>query len=663
MAEHPEYTLKVDLNVLNHLGINLYSNVPAVLSELVANAWDADAINVSIDVTENDGDKIIIVTDDGCGMDKEDLNDKFLNVGYQRRKDASQNTTTGKNRKVMGRKGIGKLSVFSIAKTIRVITKKQDNCVGIELMADDIQNAIDRNESYHPKPLEKLSEDIKISTSAGTKIILSNLKKRTSSALDGYLRKRIARKFGVIDDDFNVKVNESLVTFQDRCYPQDLIYAYIYGNYDKDPLNADETLRRENKITIGTEAHSVNGWIGFAKAREDLQDGDIDLNKISIYTRGKMALEDILESITDARVYKSYIIGEINADFLDDTDKEDIATSNRQDFIQNDERVIRLREYIEEELKAILTKCASIKHEKGLEKATKIPVIREWYGSLRGDNAESAKKLMGKINQIADNENQYKTLLKHGILAFEYMRHNEKIRQLDEVDPDNLESVIKIFSDLDEIEASWYYQITKGRFNVIQKLNDLDNENSKERIIQEHIYDHLWLLDPSWDRATEDNSQIERTVKQGFEQVSNDLSEEELRSRIDIRYKKAAGKHVIIELKKPDVVVPYEEAWKQIDKYISALRKQLRVQNESENIEAIYITGKGLKGWDDPETKSKQEESLLVFGIRVVTYKELIKDAEVSYREYLAGKAEFGRIEKILSAIEQLEVSGDTENT
>ena len=41
-----EYTLKIDLNVLNHLGLNLYSNVPAVLAELIANVWDADASTV-----------------------------------------------------------------------------------------------------------------------------------------------------------------------------------------------------------------------------------------------------------------------------------------------------------------------------------------------------------------------------------------------------------------------------------------------------------------------------------------------------------------------------------------------------------------------------------------------------------------------------------------
>lgn len=31
------YKMTLDLNVLNHLGINLYSNVPAVIAEVVAN--------------------------------------------------------------------------------------------------------------------------------------------------------------------------------------------------------------------------------------------------------------------------------------------------------------------------------------------------------------------------------------------------------------------------------------------------------------------------------------------------------------------------------------------------------------------------------------------------------------------------------------------------
>ena len=76
-----KFTMSLSLNVLNHLGINLYSNIPSVLSEIVANSWDADAKTVW--VTINDGE--IIIEDNGCGMTEADINDHFLKVGYQKR--------------------------------------------------------------------------------------------------------------------------------------------------------------------------------------------------------------------------------------------------------------------------------------------------------------------------------------------------------------------------------------------------------------------------------------------------------------------------------------------------------------------------------------------------------------------------------------------------
>src|SRR6185437_10281770 len=79
------YKMTVDLNVLEHLGINLYSNIAAVLTEAVANAWDADASTVSIRV--DPGADWIEITDDGVGMSIEDMNRKYLRVGYRRREE------------------------------------------------------------------------------------------------------------------------------------------------------------------------------------------------------------------------------------------------------------------------------------------------------------------------------------------------------------------------------------------------------------------------------------------------------------------------------------------------------------------------------------------------------------------------------------------------
>src|SRR5882672_9754417 len=106
----PKYHLTIDLNALNHLGINLYSNIPAVVSEVVANSWDADAERVDINIDSAAG--VVTILDDGNGMSEAEINERYLKVGYRKR-DKEGTTTARHHRHVMGRKGIGKLSLFS----------------------------------------------------------------------------------------------------------------------------------------------------------------------------------------------------------------------------------------------------------------------------------------------------------------------------------------------------------------------------------------------------------------------------------------------------------------------------------------------------------------------------------------------------------------------
>ena len=101
--------MSISLNVLNHLGIGLYSHIPAVLSEIVANAWDADATEVRITVNRKNKNDSQFKTMD-LGMTERDINERYLRVGYDRRN--TEGVVTPLGRPVMGRKGIGKLSVF-----------------------------------------------------------------------------------------------------------------------------------------------------------------------------------------------------------------------------------------------------------------------------------------------------------------------------------------------------------------------------------------------------------------------------------------------------------------------------------------------------------------------------------------------------------------------
>ncbi len=650
MPEPEKLTLDIDLNVLNHLGLNLYSNVPAVLSELIANAWDADASRVDVSVKGQDENKQIVIQDDGCGMDYADLRDKFLVVGYQRRSKESGNLTPDKGRPVMGRKGIGKLSVLSIAMKVQVFTKKKDtNPLAIELEVEQIQKAIKKKKKYHP-PGIPVPEAIDLGHS-GTAIVLSDLKKRVNASLDTYLRQRVARRFSVLSTDFQVLVNGSEITLKDRNYFGKLEYALVYGDFDKSKFEHDEKYVVQRAENVDEqEQYAIRGWIGLVEKSGSLQNGD-NLNKISILARGKMALEDILDSYREGGLYTKYIIGELEADFLDLTEEEDIATSSRQDFIQSDDRFVQLRKFVEQELKYLSKERAKLKNEEGAKKVREIPALKAWYESLKGDTKVAAKKLFGRINQIATDEDHRKTLYKHGVLAFEHLHHKEKLSELEQLEINNLEVAVKLFSELDDIEASWYYQITEGRLDVIKKLAHHIGEDVLEKIIQEHIYNHLWLLDPSWDRATE-TSLLEQPVTTTFKRISDKLTDEEKRRRLDIRYKKTSGKHVIIELKRGSVKTSTFRLMEQVDKYIQALRKQLREANESGAIEAICLVGKELSDWEDPERRQESERALDAKHIRVITYQQLIKDAKASYQKYLEKSKEKGRIKKLLDEIE-----------
>ncbi|MFC7137991.1 ATP-binding protein [Halobaculum litoreum] len=127
----PEQNLamRFDLNVLKHLGLRMYTSLPAVISEYVANAWDAWATEVKIRIPQDESmspDYQITIQDNGRGMTKQEINDEFLVVGRNRRVDEDKDYVEkdGHQRKVMGRKGIGKLAGFGVADVVRIRTVK-----------------------------------------------------------------------------------------------------------------------------------------------------------------------------------------------------------------------------------------------------------------------------------------------------------------------------------------------------------------------------------------------------------------------------------------------------------------------------------------------------------------------------------------------------------
>ena len=653
-----KYQMSIDLNVLNHLGLKLYSNVPAVLSEVVANSWDADAEEVDIQIKSDQ----IIITDNGHGMTEADINEKYLTVGYERRKrDAKQ--TLRYERPVMGRKGIGKLSLFSIADIVEVQTVKDGKKNGFVMSAQKIEAQISKQDgsTYYPDPLpdDKFTLD-----HDGTRIVLTELKKRVSQA-PAALRKRLARRFSIIGTEYNfmVHINGEPVEITDRDYFHKLQYLWYYGEGGEKYIGfcnsqkLEHKERREEKIEAESEVdavavdYRVTGWIGTAVGSGDLKDGEDNLNKIVIMVRGKLAQEDILEDFTEGGLYTKYLIGEIHADFLDIDEEEDIATSNRQEIIKDDPRYLALRNWVKGELRNIKRQWTALRNEKGIEEARQIPAIDKWVKDLGTDKQKQAKSLLGKIGQLTLEEEDRLELYRHSVLAFESLNYKDSLSALDKVSSENIQEFTRIFANLDKIEVSLYYQIVQERLKVIGTLRDKAKDNVLERVIQEHLYEHLWLLDPSWDRATE-SPLMEQNIKTAFDEIDAKLTEEEQKGRFDIKYKMTSGKHVIIELKRANREMDDFALIGQVDKYRTALQKLLEEVNKEEPVEVVCIVGKSLRQWTNAREREISIRSLAEKSIRVVLYHELIEDAYRSYQAFLEKNKEADRVYQLIQNIE-----------
>ena len=652
------YKMTIGLNVLNHLGINLYSNTPAVLSEVVANAWDADATTVYISIKPDE----IVIRDNGCGMSYKDINDKYLLVGYKRREKLDEATTPKYLRPVMGRKGIGKLSLFSIADTIEIQTMRKGQRNGFIMSAKKIQDTLKKKKNnngvYEPDPLPTAKFVVK---KRGTRVTIRKLKRGTATTATALL-KRLARRFSIIgaDNHFTVNINGKPISIADRGYFHKLQYLWHYGKNSEKYMDycKKEKLKKCEKrpSKIGLKGYQVSGWIGSVANAGDLKDGKDNLNKIVIMVRGKLAQEDILEDFVEGGMYTKYLMGEIHADFLDADNDEDSATTSRQEIKKDDPRYVALTDWVLGELKNIQSAWTNLRNEQGTEWALQIPAVKEWFGSLGKDNKKRAKSLFGKLNQlIVDDDEDKRTLLSYAVLAFENFRFKDNLDALDSMSPEHFQALAEVFANQDDIEASLYHQITKGRLSVINKLKDQVNNVQLEKEIQKHLYEHLWLLDPSWDRGTESPS-MEENVSKAWGKIDAKLTKEERKGRVDIKYKNGSGKHVIIELKKADVGLETYQIIKQVDKYRIALTKILRSAGRAnEPVEVICLVGRDLRDWTNPEEENKSRQSLAGKTIRVVRYQQLVEDAYAAYRSYLDKRAETGRLTTLIQRIEEFD--------
>ena len=165
-----------------------------------------------------------------------------------------------------------------------------------------------------------------------------------------------------------------------------------------------------------------------------------------------------------------------------------------------------------------------------------IQAIREWLNELKPAERKQAESLFSKIGEVhLDNDENRKQLYIHTALGFENLLYKGAFDQLESISVENIPAFMEILGNFDDFEASLYYQIIQERLRIISLLHEKVEDNAVEKTIQEILYEHLWLLDPSWDRATE-TPYMEQTVQKEFEELDAKeiLTDPELNGRYDI---------------------------------------------------------------------------------------------------------------------------------
>ena len=333
------FQFEISLSVLNHLGRKLYRNFITILGEAISNAWDADANNVWIYIDRDNNN--FVIKDDGDGMSEDDFQDKFLKVGYSKRKDGKMMSQKG--RPYIGAKGIGKLALLSCAEKINIISKKRDSDY-VDGLIDNtgLDLAIKQDIKPDQYPLEKvdykLFESYTKGHEKGTIIYFEKTQENIRNTIP-YLKKLIALqfRFSLIDDDFNIYLNEEKVTLDDIKDLSDATEFLWIINDLKDPY-FDNLISLEHKPINISESLNINGFIATVKKPGFLKITGVEEKAgVDLFVNGRLRERNILKHMPDfsTRYIASYLYGQIHFNDLD-ADQTDRFTTNRESIISGD---------------------------------------------------------------------------------------------------------------------------------------------------------------------------------------------------------------------------------------------------------------------------------------------------------------------------------------
>lgn len=549
MARELQFTF--DMNTINHLGVKLYSTIPPMLAELVANAWDADAHNVWISLS--DQDKAITVRDDGSGMSFDDLNDKFLKVGRNRRIELNEDKTP-EGRPVLGKKGLGKLSMFGIGRDITVTSVRDDKITSFRMNYDEIK---EQGNKYRPTML-KAEEDT--DQHSGTVIIIDKISRKSNFDIEN-IENGLRSRFHIFSDDFVVHINDAIIINTHESDDMNYQFSWRFPEDYGTELNDD---LRQFALTKNISGHIYTAQTPLRK----------ELQGIVLFSRGKLVQENKTFNSRGNDNFFQYMTGSFDVDFIDDDLEIDNCSTDRKslawDNFENDD-LVTLNDLMEATVDISQKKWRIERKEaKKNRLAERGQNIDEWLRSLTRTERPLAHKLTAAIiDNESISEEQAATYIGYIKDMYGFEGFKDFTAQLDEMDALNNEDAIKLLTDWKTIETKEYAKISTGRIATIEQFEKfVRNDASENKVIQKFLEEFPWLLDPKMSKF-----EREVTYTNLLKKKFNESDKPEHDRRLDFLCTNDAGNIHVIELKRPSIKITVKEL-QQITEYVEFLEKQ-----------------------------------------------------------------------------------------
>ena len=664
--------LQIAYGAVKHFGRNLYTSNPPAIAELIANSWDAYSSRCDVYYSESsalgeeckesgkinsdevDNGTSILIFDNGIGMTDDELVNRYALSGTEKKIEEIRIPNNTQRRPYMGRKGIGKFAAFSLGDTYVLFTKSEEDKYWKKM-------TFNYNDLYVNEPLivikveelSSLEELIDVFPllenyipETGTAIYIPRLRRKITEASIKGMKRLLARRFSVnivSRHGFNLNINSEPFDLKKQFYDEFLEFVYYFGMEEESIKGRFPQLNENNFKKISEsffEENQIRGWLVTVELPKNLMvDNDISVSGVVVYINGKLADEDILKDKLRNKISSAYLLGEVNADSLQEN--EDPVLSSREGLNREFKSVQDLIYYLDVLRKRIDSEWNGLRAQRQLEKQDYLGKVFEANSNLRiiyeSYSDENKEKVSRLLQRVFDGPEKYESVeySVYGNAIFGLVNSNE-IKQITINGSDPTEEIrAQIFKVFDKAEINAALRIMSNiedRLEVINKLKILIESEDIESAFEQHLSANPWLINQYWDKPADEivietqktySDYIEKNKRTGRTDIILRVSDEPLPIICELKRDKKTSYSA------PSII----EIIGQINKYRECIAREnehLKRINDLYDIKAYFICGD--KAYNDLKNEKWALSQLDTNKINLETYQMLVERAERVYR-------------------------------